>query len=1050
MKNSKTILVTLILLSSFVLNFAGQTGKISGKILDSQNQEALIGVNVVIEGLWVGSSTDQDGHYFILNIPPGKYTVKYMMIGYTPLVLSEVRVSMDQTTRLDQELTPEVLGMDEVHVVATRPVVVKDLSASQMYVKEETIKELPIDNISNVIALQAGVQGLSVRGGGSAQTAFIVDGFQLNDGRSNLPSLSLSLSSVKEIQVQSGGFNAEYGNIRSGIINVITREGKSDRYTGSLAYYYTPPAPKNYGISPFDADSYYLKPYLDDAVAWTGTQGESFEDLNSNQEWDMGEPFEDFDGDGEWTGWDSYTKEQYVDFEGWNAISLLSLSDSDPNNDLTPTGAQQEFLWKHRRVGFITDPDYTLDFGLGGPVPLLSSNGNTRFHLSHQNSLNTFVVPLSRDGSTSTTTRLKINSDISDKIKLTLTSQYSVDESVSPYTWTTTPTGYMLGSVYSVASRVKGGNNIVFMPSYYSPSDVYRTNLGLKVNHMLNDRSFYEFVYQYQHNKYWTFQTEDRDTSLYEIAPGVWRDEAPYGYDGGEWMNLGRDSSLIQSHSLKADYTNQLNDKNQMKAGILMVYTNLQVRSFTESDKDTWTRSQIYDRPPYSVAAYIQDKLEYEGFIANIGLRAEYNNPNAPVYLLDSYDPNYSQGLGSDIEETVAQDKVGGFWTVSPRLGVSHPITNRSKLYFNYGHFHSEPASSYRFRLQRESNGKVTSIGNPGLGLEQTIAYELGYSQSIRDLYLINIATYYKDVSNQPGWVSYTNVDGGVDYSTPENINYEDIRGIEFTLEKLEGRWLTGFLNYTYMVRSSGFFGLTHYYQDPLDQKEFEATNPRDSRSVPTPYARGNVVFHTPKKFRDSNLANALFANWNLGFLATFNTGSTWEWQEGARTRTRQWVDTYNVNSRLARTFKTDMGDLEFFMDVSNLIDTKWLSYAGFASARDWAAYRTSLHLPWEDELENGDDRFGVYRAWETEFRPMYAIDSISMVQSTPRSHEIYWERSTDNYHKWDDETNGWVDMNQSEIDELIENKAYIDMPNIRSMSFLNPRQITLGIRIKF
>ena len=1049
---TKNILRAVILLGALNLVFGGQTGKISGTIRDNQNGEPMVGVNIVIDQLGVGATTDMRGQYYILNIPPGNYTLRFMMIGYAPIINEEVGVAMDQTTIINHDMTFKVLGVEEVRVTATRPVVVKDLSASQMYIKEEAISEIPIDNVASLVGLQAGAEGVSIRGGGSSQTAFIVDGFQLNDGRSNMPTLALSLSSVKEVQVQSGGFNAEYGNIRSGIINVITAEGSQTGMTGSFSYYYSPPAPKNFGISPYDATSYYLRPYLDDAVAWMGTTGENYEDLNSNQEYDPNEPFEDFNGDGEWTGWDSYTRAQYADFEGWNARSLITLQDDDPTNDLTPAAAQREFLWKHRREGFITDPDYTLDFGFGGSVPGMESLGNTRFYLSHRSDRTGFVVPLVRDAYSSNTTRLKLNSDISKNMKLTSTFAYSEDRSASTYSWTTTPTGAMVSSVYSVASLVKGGSNILFMPAYYSPADIYRTNVGFKLNHMLDESSFYEVVYQYLRNKYSTFGTEARSDSLYEISPGVWRDEAPYGYDGGEWMNLGRDNSLIQNHSIKIDYTRQVNDKNQIKTGFAFNYADLQIRSSTESDKDTWTRDQIYDRPPFSMALYVQDKLEYEGFIANVGLRAELNNPNAPIYKLDIYDPTFGQGYGADLEETAETEDAKSIWTLSPRLGVSHPITDHSKLYFNYGHFHSEPASSYRFRLQRESNGQVTSIGNPNLEMERTIAYELGYSHSIYEKYLLNVATYYKDVSKQPGWITYTNVGGSVNYIIPENNNYADIRGMEFTLSKLEGRWLTGFINYTYMVQTSGYFGLRHYYQDPIEQRDYNNINPVESRSVPTPFARMNLVLHTPKKYGPSLGGFRPLEDWGLTFLTSFRAGSTWNWTENNRTRSRPWVDTYSISSRLSRTFKSDMGDLEFFMDISNLLNSKWLSYAGFAGSRDWEAYRASLHLPWEEGTEHGNDELGVYRSWDTEYRPIFAVDSIGIVQGAPQSHEIYWDKSNDTYRKWNDSTNDWDDtpISQSDIDKLIEDKAYIDMPNIRSMSFLNPRQFTIGVRIKF
>ena len=1050
MKTVKQLLRFAALATCLTYAFAGQTGKLSGTITDAENGSALPGVNVIIDELGVGASTDLNGTYFILNLRPGSYTVRIRMIGYALVISEDVVVAMDQTTQLSQALVPENLNMDEIRVVATRPAVVRDLSASQLYVKEETIAALPIDNINGVIGLQAGIQGTSVRGGSTAQTAFIVDGFQMSDGRSNNPNYNLSLSSVKEIQVQAGGFNAEYGNVRSGIINVITTEGKGDHYSGTLSYYYTPPAPKNYGMSPYDAESYYMRPYLDDAVAWLGTEGEAYTDLNANHEWDPGEAFDDYNGDGEWTGWDQPTKDQYKDFEGWNAYALRTIQDDDPENDLTPAQAQREWIWKHRRTGFITTPDHTLDMGFGGPVPGLANLGGLRFYLSHQSSNTNFVVPLSRDGYVSSTTRLKLNSDITDNIKLMATLQYTAEQSVSPYTWTTTPTGDVLSSVYSVANLVSGGSDILFMPDYYSPADIYKTNFGLKLNHMLDEKSFYEVVYQYIHSKYWTFETEARDTTMYEIAPGLWRNEAPYGYSGGEWMNLGRDSSLIQSHTLKADYTNQVNSRNQLKTGLVFQYTDLSIRSFTESDKDTWRRTQVYDQPPYSLAAYVQDKLEYEGFVANVGLRLEYNNPNSPVYLMDVYDMIYSQGFGASLEEDAPQEQAKGFWTLSPRLGVSHPITDHSKLFFNYGHFHSEPASTYRYRLQRENNGQVTSIGNPDLELEQTISYELGYSHSLQENYVLNLTTYYKDVAKQPGWVRYTNWNGYVNYIIPENNNYEDIRGIELTLSKLNGRWFTGFANYTYMVRSSGYFGLLENYEIALEQRRYNAQNPQDSRPLATPYARLNLVFHTPKDFGPSIAGFLPLHNWDLSFLASYQTGSRSKFELGAKTYYLSWVNTYNINARLARNFKTNMGDMEFFVDVANLLDTKWLSYSGFSDAFDYDDYYKSLRLPWLEGVKHGNDKLGDYRSWDTQFVEFVPVDSLAGVQGTPRSYEIYWDREVDSYHRWDDLTGDWVAVSQSAVDKMVEDKAYIDMPDIRSMTFLNPRQITLGIRLKF
>jgi outer membrane receptor protein involved in Fe transport len=143
--------------------------------------------------------------------------------------------------------------------------------------------------------LQAGVQGLTIRGGGSDQTAFVVNGITLRDERDNTPYTGISFTNIEEIQIQTGGFNAEYGNIRSGLINVVTKEGRKDRYNFSMIGRYRPQGRKHFGEAANSPNSYWIRPYIDDAVAWTGTD-------NGN--------------------WDIYTQRQYQEFRGgWNRVS---------------------------------------------------------------------------------------------------------------------------------------------------------------------------------------------------------------------------------------------------------------------------------------------------------------------------------------------------------------------------------------------------------------------------------------------------------------------------------------------------------------------------------------------------------------------------------------------------------------------------------------------------------------------------------------------------------------------------------------------------------
>ncbi|MDQ7053707.1 MAG: TonB-dependent receptor [candidate division KSB1 bacterium] len=1023
--------------------FAGTTGKIAGYVRDAESGSGLPGVNVVVEGTDLGAATDANGYYVILNVPPGHYNVSFRMIGYATHVEKDVKVEMELTTTIDVELRPVVIAGEEVVVVAERPVVQKDVSASQMNVEAAVIEKLPVKTVDEVITLQAGIErgsrGFIVRGGAANQTVFLVDGLSLNDERSNFPYTAVGLSALREIKIQTGGFNAEYGNLRSGLINVVTREGDRKRYMAVASIQYRPPAPKHFGPSLYDPNSYFNRPYLDDAVCWYGTNvGEPFTDVNSNGRWDPGEPFRDLNGDGVRSYWDEYTRRQYPNFEGWYAVSEATMQDDDPTNDLTPEAAQRLFRWQRRRQGDITKPDFVVDVGFGGPLPLIGRPlGNLRFYLSHFREREMFIFPLSRDSYFDHHTQLKLTSDITSSTKMIATLLYGEIHSVSPYNWKTTPTGYVLRTPYEVANLLNSsyGSAILYMPGFYSPSSIFRTMIGLKITHVVSPKTFYEFSLQHNINRYKTYQMATRDTTRrYEVVPGFFVDEAPFGYWGysvngidgmimGGWMNLGRDRSVNTTTSFRFDLTSQLNPHNQVKAGIQVVYNDYRIRSSTYSPSmPTWTRSMKYDVFPYRIGVYVQDKLEFQGFIANVGLRLDYSDPNTEFFALDPYAKYFKAGYGKAIELEAPREKAEPSLTLSPRLGVSHPITESSKLYFNYGHFRSEPASSYRFRLQRESNGLVTYVGNPWMHLEKTVAYEVGYAQSLFEEFLLNIAAYYKDVTNQPGWIYYQSIDNSVQYYKAASNNYQDIRGFEITLTKRSGRWVTGFINYTYDVRTSGYFGLTAYYEDPNKQREYLRLNPYQEKPRPRPYARANITIQTPEKWGPFWLGHYILGDWRCSFLAEWYSGRYETYNPnsipGVVDNVR-WKDWYNVDMRLSKAFKMGRAEVQAYVDVRNLFNFKFLNYAAFSDRYDYLDYLESLNFEWEEGVEKGHDRIGEYRPDDVPYDPL---------EPNPNNDPEIRKRNEERKRK----------------------KSYIDMPNIRALTFLNPKDVVFGIKINF
>lgn len=219
----------LLLLSLTVL--AGETGKIAGKVTDAETGEALPGTNVIVEGTTLGAAADADGNYTILNVPPGLYRVRFSFLGYQIVVVSDVRVNVDLTTRVNQALTPGAVELGTVEVVGERnPLVRADLTNTQVAVTSDLIESLPVDQIRDVIKLQAGIiednsGAIHIRGGRSNEIAYQINGVSLNNPFFNSQNVGLATNAVQEVSVSTGTFSAEYGNALSGVINYVTKEG---------------------------------------------------------------------------------------------------------------------------------------------------------------------------------------------------------------------------------------------------------------------------------------------------------------------------------------------------------------------------------------------------------------------------------------------------------------------------------------------------------------------------------------------------------------------------------------------------------------------------------------------------------------------------------------------------------------------------------------------------------------------------------------------------------------------------------------------------------
>jgi len=221
--------------------WGGQTGKVAGRVVDAATGKALPGVNIYLEGQSIGTSADMDGYYAILNIPPGTYTLIASMMGYSQQRVEGLRVSLDVTTEMNFSLDQTTIEGQEVLVIARSPIVQRDLTASKQVLRSDEFSQMPVDDVSDVLALQAGITKdpggkLHMRGGRSTEIVFLIDGVSVTDPFAGEQSVEVENEAIEQMQVISGGFNAEYGQALSGVVEIVTKAG-GEKYHGKLTTY---------------------------------------------------------------------------------------------------------------------------------------------------------------------------------------------------------------------------------------------------------------------------------------------------------------------------------------------------------------------------------------------------------------------------------------------------------------------------------------------------------------------------------------------------------------------------------------------------------------------------------------------------------------------------------------------------------------------------------------------------------------------------------------------------------------------------------------------
>ncbi|MFZ0392115.1 MAG: hypothetical protein WAN36_16760, partial [Calditrichia bacterium] len=686
--------------------------------------------------------------------------------------------------------------------------------------------------------------------------------------RTQQPMTNVNLSAVKEIEILTGGFNAEYGDVRSGLINVVAKEGSMNRYSLNLDARVSPPARKHFGPSPYSADGPFWQVYAG-PNAFTGVNSEM---VNNGQY-----PFE---------------------FVGWNEVARQFLSDSDPSNDMTPQELLEVWKWQHRLREYADKPDYIIDGAVSGPVP----GTPVAFMLSERYENLQLAYPFSRDNSISSTTLLKLTTMLSPQMKLSFDNNFMLVRGVSGSIYDDTNgmiTGSREGTGYA---RDAFFWRYIWHDANYNPVETMQYRGGLSLNHVISSKTYYDVRFEYTN-----FQTTQepiglRDTTGIKKIGGRWYDEAPFGYYGSQYGSItekydilgdflmsgggrGQDHSRYWGVAFSGDLVTQINKHNEVKTGFSVDYTEFHERREINHTATTLPRDETpwywwyYDETPLQLGAYIQDKLEYQGLIANVGVRVDYMhygenpynlNPNFIFSELPYSLQNWREGQNG-FQNYTTNDKAYQLY-VSPRLGISHPVTTTSKIFFNYGHFYQPPVIDQLYTVQPSSGDVI--LPNLRVDWPKTVSYEIGVEKSMAKNFLIHFMGYYKDVTNELTPQSIVAFDNELVVNTYNNNSYSDIRGLELRLEKQVGRWWYGRASLEYLIKSVGLTGRRYIYENrqlAIQEREI----PDQERGWPVPAVRANVTFKTPEDFGPDVFGTKMLGNWRLNIFQ--------EWEDGGK-----------------------------------------------------------------------------------------------------------------------------------------------------------------------
>ena len=838
-RNFNCLLIVLAVFLFVSITFAGTTGKISGRVVDGESGEGLPGVNVILAGSNLGAATDGDGYYRIINISPGTYSLQYSMIGFGVVAVNGIKVNIDRTSTQNVSLTTEVIEGETIVISAERPLIERDRTNTASYVDAETIDQLPVQEVSEIISLQAGVVTgsggeMHFRGGREREVAYLIDGISVSNAfsQSGGSNVAIENSMIKELQVISGTFNAEYGSAQSGIINVVTKSPEK-QFHGDVQFFAGDYVSNNteqfIGIDQIKAFNEYdfqaslSGPLLHKSLGFFATAR-----FNKDDGYLFGEK--------RYNPEDGWAIDAYRHWFTQRFAGQITEYGRIPVPDELKTGDNSKVpMTSNERISFTGKVNFIPTPTVGLTYTIITSNSEGQGYSDswryapdgrskgYGNSF-THLLAFRHNPTPDMFYSLRVSSQYNH-------SEYYLRDQLVVAEFPGTDGILPLGASDDQTGFVQGDNQ---WGNGYSNRNVLMVNGD--INWQIDKYNFLKIGFEVkQHDIHYNNQPF--------VESDLWKS---YKYTNSI---SGKGLEFDEYWDLMTDYWRDWSD----------IYGVPKLRLARTTDG-----SYIdYNRTPLEASAYIQDKVELGELVLNAGLRWDVFQPNANT--LDNK-RTLSNDIGDDNNLKDAEVKQ----QLSPRIGFSYPISNQGAFHVSYGHFFQMP--SFEKLFERPVDETMTPLllegarlGDPDLEPEKTIAYEIGLQQQLNAEYALDLTLFYRDIRNQLGLEAVKTADA-VGYTRYVNRDYGNVKGFTLAFEKLRTGLISGGIDYTFQYAKGSA-------SSPDFLQLIEVATRLSGESVQFPERQILALDWDQRHTVNLNMSLSKPGNWALSFIGKLGSG---------------------------------------------------------------------------------------------------------------------------------------------------------------------------------